>query len=125
MVRAFVYTVVIALLGVPFPVGAADPYGAEYSNDASRLFWIMHISDSHIGTEWYNEDERFSWGLQDAVYIIQPDLIVNTGDLCDGSISGIPATGQSEGEWSLYRQIVDDSVMTVEYDVDVPGNHVL
>jgi metallophosphoesterase superfamily enzyme len=112
-----------ALLGVFSMAGAADPHGAVYSGDASRLLWIMHISDTHIGTEWYNEDDRFSWGLQDAVFIIQPDLIVNTGDLCDGSINGIPATGQGEDEWSLYRQIVDDAGMTVDYYIDIPGNH--
>ena len=115
--------VIVALLGAPLPALAADPHGAEYSNDASKILWILHVSDSHIGTEWYNETERFAWGLQDAVYIIQPDLIVNTGDLCDGSISGIPATGQSEDEWSAYRQVVDDSSMTVDYYVDIPGNH--
>ena len=123
MLRALIIAVVIAPAGVSSPAIAADPHGAEYSRDASRLFWIQHISDSHIGTEWYNEDERFSWGLQDAVYIIQPDLIVNTGDLCDGSISGIPASGQVEDEWRLYRQVVDDSGMTVDYYVDIPGNH--
>jgi len=123
MARAPILTVVIVLLGASLPARASDPHGARYSRDASRLFWILHLSDSHIGTEWYNEDERFAWALQDAVYIIQPDLIINTGDLCDGSINGIPATGQSEGEWSLYRQVVDDSGMTVDYYVDIPGNH--
>jgi len=111
------------LLAVSLPAAAADPHGARYSRDASKIFWILHIADSHIGTEWYNEDQRFAWALQDAVYIIEPDLIVNGGDLCDGSINGIPATGQSEGEWSLYRQVVDDSGMTVDYYIDLPGNH--
>jgi metallophosphoesterase superfamily enzyme len=118
-----VCTVVIALLGVPVPALAADPHSAEYSNDASRLLWILHISDSHIGSEWYPEDESFIWALNDAVHIIQPDLIVNSGDLCDGSISGIPASGQEEEEWQLYRQIVDDAGMTSDYYIDIPGNH--
>jgi len=123
MARAAILTAVIILLGSFFPAAAADPHGAEYSRDASKIFWILHIADSHIGSEWYAEDERFAWALQDAVYIIQPDLIVNSGDLCDGSISGIPTTGQSEDEWSAYRQVVDDSGMTVDYYVDIPGNH--
>jgi 3',5'-cyclic-AMP phosphodiesterase len=102
---------------------AADPASAAYSNDASRIFWIMHISDTHIGTEWYDEDSRFFWALQEALPVIQPELVINSGDLVDASISGIPASGQVEDEWSRYREIVDISGLPADFYIDIPGNH--
>jgi metallophosphoesterase superfamily enzyme len=102
---------------------AADPASAEYSNDNSKIFWIVHISDTHIGSEWHDEDSRFFWLIQEALPIIRPELVVNTGDLCDGSKNGIPATGQTEGEWSRYKEILDISGLPADYYVDIPGNH--
>lgn len=102
---------------------AADPASAVYSNDSSRIFWIMHISDTHIGSEWYDEDSRFFWALQEALPVIQPDLLINSGDLVDASIAGIPASGQSDEEWSRYREIVDISGVPADFYIDMPGNH--
>lgn len=102
---------------------AANPESAAYSHDSSRLFWIAHISDSHIGTAAYPAEERLRWALEEAVPVIDPVLTVDSGDLCDGSINGIPLTGQSHEVWSLYRQILDDAAMTVDIFIDIPGNH--
>jgi len=118
-------TVAVACLLLLFSlsVRAADPSSAVYSNDAERIFWIMHISDTHIGTEWYDEDSRFFWALREALPIIQPELVINGGDLIDASIAGVPASGQVEEEWSRYREIVDISGLPADFYIDIPGNH--
>ena len=114
---------VFSLLVFPLPARAADPNSAAYSHDETKIFWIIHISDSHIGTNYYDEDTRFTWFFQEAVPTIQPLLIINSGDLVDGSLNGIPASGQDEEEWLLYRNIVDDSGVTADFYYDLPGNH--
>jgi len=101
----------------------ADPYSATYSHDSSKVFWIIHVSDSHIGTSYYDEVERFEWFFDIAVPVIQPLLIINSGDLVDGSVNGIPASGQEEEEWELYRSIVDAYEVTPDFYYDLPGNH--
>jgi hypothetical protein len=102
---------------------SADPYSAAYSNDSSRLFWILHISDSHIGAEFYDEDSRFFWLFLEALPIIQPELVINTGDLTDGSANNIPTSGQAQEEWERYREVLDVSGVPADYYIDLPGNH--
>lgn len=122
--KAILFIAALGLAVAPLDrAGAASPESAVYSQDSSRIFWIMHISDSHIGSEWFSEDQRFVWALEEAAAVIDPVLIINTGDLCDGSLNGIPATGQGVDEWSLYRQILDDAGMTTDIYIDIPGNH--
>ena len=101
----------------------ADPGAAYYGADPHRLFWLVQVSDTHIGTDWYNEDGRFYWLLQEALPIIQPELVINTGDLVDASKNGIPASGQDLGEWQRYRGIVDQAGVPADYYIDLPGNH--
>ncbi len=105
------------------PGWAAHPEAAAYTWDASKIFWFMHISDTHLGTEFYSEDARFRWALEEAQAVIEPLFVVNTGDLVDGSPNGVVTSGQDEGEWQLYRSILDDTGMTPDFYIDIPGNH--
>ncbi len=109
-----------ALASLPSTASPADAY---YTADPNRLFWIVHVSDTHIGTDWYNEDGRFFWMLQEALPIIQPALVVVTGDLVDGSRNGIPTTGQDREEWQRYRAMLDQTGLSADFYVDLPGNH--
>ena len=112
-----------AIFGPLFGQAKASPNNAVYSHDPTRIFWILHLSDTHIGTEYYQEDDRLHWALQEAIPVIQPELVVVTGDLVDGSLYGIPVSGQSEKEWSLYRELLDQAALPNDYYIDLPGNH--
>ncbi len=104
----------------------ANPSSATYSKDPSAVFWIMHISDSHIGAstvEGPNASAHLTWALGEGVDTINPVLVVATGDLCDGSRNNIPALGQDQGEWDDYSSIVSTAGMTVGFYLDLPGNH--
>lgn len=106
---------------------AADPESAVYSRDGNRIFWILHVSDTHIGAQIiigiYNEVERFQWLLSEGIGVIDPYLVVVTGDLVDGSPFGVPGSGQDVGEWTDYREMVDDAGMTTDLYLDLAGNH--
>ncbi len=118
-----VLSMAFILMQMPSAAWSADPSSARYSNDSSQIFWIVHISDSHIGSEWYAEHKKFEWFLDEGFEVIDPVVVVNTGDICDGSVSGIPASGQTTAEWKLYRNTVDSAAMTTDIYIDLPGNH--
>jgi predicted MPP superfamily phosphohydrolase len=105
------------------PARAAHPGSAEYSRDPTRIFWLVQISDTHIGSEWYDEDARFVWVVEEALPVIGPTMVILTGDIVDGSINGIPASGQSIEEWNRYREIVDQGGLDTNTYLDLPGNH--
>lgn len=110
----------------PAGVRAADPFAARYSHDATAIFWIMHISDTHIGAsaiEGPDAIPHFEFALGEAYTTIDPEVIVVTGDLCDGSLGPLPATGQDVAEWTDYRTVIDAAGMTTDIFIDIPGNH--
>ncbi len=107
-------------------VWAANPFTATYSHDRQAIFWILHISDPHVGAsaiEGPHALEHLEWALGEAVEVIEPSFIVNSGDLVDGSIAGIPASGQSQDEWDDYAGAVAASGMFPDYYLDLAGNH--
>ncbi|MDY0001890.1 MAG: metallophosphoesterase, partial [Polyangia bacterium] len=112
---------------MPQAAEAANPGSAAYSRDGGRLFWILHISDTHIGAQWildvYDETARFEWLLDEGVAVINPTLILHTGDLVDGSPNGVPGSGQDDAEWTEYRSLVDGAGMTPDTYMDLAGNH--
>ncbi len=104
---------------------ASDPTQATYSWDDSRIFWIMHISDSHVGATYdtYDDEAALRWGLGEAIDVVDPVMVWHTGDIVDGSPHGIVTSGQEDGEWILYRSVVDENSLTPDFYVDLPGNH--
>lgn len=102
---------------------AADPASAVYSHDDSKVLWLVHISDTHIGAEVYDDTTRFNWFVNEALAVLQPFLVVNSGDLVDGSPNSIPASGQDPQEWATYRDIVDDAGVPPDLYYDLAGNH--
>lgn len=97
---------------------------ATYSSDYNNIFWFLVISDTHIGDEIEYEN-KFKWILNNAQNTINPDFIVNTGDLVNATKGGIPPwyglDVQQKDEWFSYYNIVKDLDPTKYYDL--PGNH--
>jgi len=102
---------------------AADPSDATYAWDTDQIFWIMHISDMHIGTEMFDEVPPFQWAMNEAIQVVNPVIVVNSGDLVDASPNGVVTSGQDDSEWQLYRSVVDESGVSADFYIDMPGNH--
>ncbi len=126
--RAFVLGVagLAALTVLHDPVSAGRPHSAYYSSDSSRVFWFIHISDTHIGMSGSNDTARLSWVVSTARNVIKPSFIVATGDLTDstnGNFLGVP-NGPYQTEWTQYRSTITSMMSdaaTMFYDI--PGNH--
>ncbi len=111
---------------------AASPDGARQARSPDGLFWFMHVSDSHIGAnliEGPKAKEHLTFALGEAVTVIKPSFVWNTGDLEDGSGkvgidgTGIPTSGQSQTQWDWYKQIYQGAGMRLGFYYDLPGNH--
>ncbi|MBI2388021.1 MAG: metallophosphoesterase [Deltaproteobacteria bacterium] len=114
------------------PAAAANPEGARHARDADGIFWFMHISDSHIGASFIEgpkAKEHLQFALNQAVMIVKPSFVWNTGDLNDGSGkigvggTGIPTSGQSASQWEPYKAIYEAAGMKLGFYYDLPGNH--
>lgn len=115
---------VAALALGPLAAHAGHPEMARYTNDPDEVFWFLQITDSHIDTFLYGREvEQLELALGEAVDVIQPLFVVNTGDLTDHT-DGVNYLGPPVlDEWMLYRGIADDAGMGADYYFDIPGNH--
>jgi MYXO-CTERM domain-containing protein len=105
-------------------VSAAGPASAHHARGSTNVFWFMHVSDLHIGSEWYPDHlAHATFALNDAVHVIHPWFLVATGDLCDGSKGGIPTTGQDQSEWDSYKSLYTGAGLLPDFYFDLPGNH--
>ncbi len=105
---------------------AGGPDTAHHGRGTAGIFWFMHLSDTHIGASIFEGPDaaaHFEFALDEGVQVIEPSFVVATGDLCDGSINDIPATGQDQGEWNTYSGLTSQYGMTADFYFDLPGNH--
>ena len=124
--RAFFPLLALTLTLTSGDAHAGGPASAQHGRDSAGVFWFMHISDLHIGAsaiEGPHATEHLDVALGEAVSVIQPKFVAATGDLCDGSLYGIPTTGQSQEEWDTYKAALTKSGMTPSFYFDFPGNH--
>jgi hypothetical protein len=140
--RSSCRSLVSCLVAVPLALAAlltlepraegATPDGARHARSPDGLFWFMHISDTHVGAniiEGPKAKEHLTFALNDAVTVIKPSFVWNTGDLEDGSGkigidgTGIPTSGQSQTQWDWYKQIYQGAGMKLGFYFDLPGNH--
>ena len=104
--------------------GAGNPYRPLYTDDPSMVFWFIHIADTHIDTLFSGtEENKLEWVLGECVDIVQPEFVVNTGDLTDSTIGLVYGQGPLDEEWDKYRDIVDSALMTPDFYYDIVGNH--
>ncbi len=111
------------LLGAP-GARAGNPEMARYTDDPDEVFWFVQISDTHIDNFLYGaEVEQMELALGEVVDVVQPFLVINTGDATDHT-DGINYFGPPNvAEWMLYRGITDDAGMGPDFYLDMPGNH--
>jgi len=121
------FTCLAALLALQSPARAGNPHSAVYTSNPSRVFWFIHISDTHIGASGSADTDNLTWLVNAALTVINPSFIVATGDLTDstnGNLFGYP-NGPYQEEWTKYRSIITSALGTDTASLffDIPGNH--
>ena len=114
--------VMLAAVGASRSTEAAQAT-PEYVLDGSRVFWWVQITDTHVDSVYLGNEDRLVWALYDGIPVVEPAIVVATGDLTDSTNGLIYGFGPYEAEWQEYRSHLDNAGMTPDFYFDVPGNH--
>ncbi|GIY01062.1 transmembrane protein 62 [Caerostris darwini] len=90
-----------------------------------HLMWFLQISDLHLSL--FKDQGRGSdlkTFCAETVSVIQPPVVLATGDLVDARTADLLGSQQYVEEWRMYQQILQESGVAMNTTwLDIRGNH--
>ncbi|KAJ8753039.1 hypothetical protein K2173_011807 [Erythroxylum novogranatense] len=91
------------------------------------VIWVVQLSDLHFSV--HHPDRAFDFRniVGPALSMINPSLVLITGDLTDGKSKDLLTMKQNEGDWLEYQNVMEDVIKRSGLDksifFDLRGNH--
>ncbi|GLT70205.1 hypothetical protein SLA2020_423000 [Shorea laevis] len=91
------------------------------------VVWVVQLSDLHFSVHHPDRALDFRNLIGPALSMINPSLVLITGDLTDGKSKDLLTMKQNEDEWVEYKNVLDDVVkmsgLNKSIFYDLRGNH--
>ncbi|KAL5565817.1 hypothetical protein UlMin_028981 [Ulmus minor] len=91
------------------------------------VVWVVQLSDLHFSVHQPDRAFDFKKLVGPALSMINPSLVLITGDLTDGKSKDLLTMKQNEEEWLEYQNVMEDVVKRSRLDknifFDLRGNH--
>ncbi|CAL2269819.1 unnamed protein product [Prunus armeniaca] len=91
------------------------------------LVWVVQLSDLHFSVHHPDRALDFKNLVGPALSMINPSLVLITGDLTDGKSKDLLTMKQNEEEWVEYQNVMEDVIKRSGLDrsifFDLRGNH--
>lgn len=113
----------LAFLMLAATASAGGPASRYYAADTDGIFWFLHVSDLHFDTNAPVPTAHLQFALGEAFEVANPIAVFASGDLVNGTVLGVPTSGQDQAEWDVYRNTFDNAGLGPAYYYDMPGNH--
>uniref|UniRef100_A0A0E0Q6K2 Uncharacterized protein n=1 Tax=Oryza rufipogon TaxID=4529 RepID=A0A0E0Q6K2_ORYRU len=120
----------VALLGVL--AGAAPIRGdlrrvVEVEGEPRSVVWAVQLSDLHLSAFHPERAADFRRHVGGALAMVNPSLVLITGDLTDAKSKDLLSSRQEKSEWLEYEELIDEVVglsgLNKEIFYDLRGNH--
>ncbi|CAO2832602.1 unnamed protein product [Amaranthus hypochondriacus] len=99
----------------------------EVKGGPDSVVWVVQLSDLHFSVHHPDRALDFKTFVGPYLSIINPSLVLITGDLTDGKSKDLLTMKQNEQEWEEYRDVMEDVVKKSGLDksifYDLRGNH--
>uniref|UniRef100_A0A2P2J708 Uncharacterized protein n=1 Tax=Rhizophora mucronata TaxID=61149 RepID=A0A2P2J708_RHIMU len=91
------------------------------------VIWLVQLSDLHFSVHHPDRAFHFNSTIPAALSLINPSLVLITGDLTDGKSKDLLIMKQNEDEWLEYQNVMEDVIkrsgLNKNIFYDLRGNH--
>ncbi|KAE8711022.1 putative metallophosphoesterase [Hibiscus syriacus] len=99
----------------------------DVKDGPDSVVWVVQLSDLHFSVHHPDRAIDFKNLVPAALAMINPSLVLITGDLTDGKSMDLLVMKQNEDEWVEYKNVMEDVVKRSGLDenifYDLRGNH--
>lgn len=99
----------------------------DLKDGPESVVWVVQLSDLHFSVHHRDRALDFSKIVGPALSMINPSLVLITGDLTDGKSKDLLIMKQDENEWVEYQNVMEDVIKRSGLDksifYDLRGNH--
>ncbi|KAF8664090.1 hypothetical protein HU200_055001 [Digitaria exilis] len=122
-----VLVVLVALAVAPSAVSREEREVREVSGAPDGVVWVAQLSDLHFSVHHPERAYDFRRYVGPALAMVNPDLVLITGDLTDGKSKDLLTMKQNEVEWVEYESTLNDIIQISRLPrsifYDLRGNH--